>query len=206
MGGTLFEHPLAYPGIGVYLFARWRHIVRLQEDCLEEDQLTHGSLSTRSHLLTGRKRAGSASFSYVEKGGVGCTMEIRYESELPTAEEIYELYEHLQWNIYLGLSQEKLLKAIQQSYCAIYAYHEDQLIGTGRIISDGIINAYLCGLGVHPDYRDRGIGTAISRLLMEQCSNHNLHLQFFCEEGLIPYYERLGFTVFAVGMKPAEKR
>ena len=80
-------------------------------------------------------------------------MEIRYESELPTAEEIYELYEHLQWNIYLGLSQEKLLEAMQQSYFAIYAYHEDQLIGTGRIISDGIINAYLCGLGVHPDYR-----------------------------------------------------
>ncbi|TQR42175.1 GNAT family N-acetyltransferase [Paenibacillus popilliae] len=133
-------------------------------------------------------------------------MEIRYESELPTPEEIYELYEYLQWNTYLGLSQEKLLKAMQQSYCAIYAYHEDQLIGTGRIISDGIINAYLCGLGVHPDYRGQGIGTAISRLLMEQCSNHNLHLQFFCEEELVPYYERLGFTVFAVGMKPANKR
>lgn len=133
-------------------------------------------------------------------------MEIQYESELPTAGEIYELYEHLQWNTFLGLSQEKLQKAMQQSYCAIYAYHEDQLIGTGRIISDGIINAYLCGLGVHPDYRGQGIGTAITQLLIEQCSNDNLHLQFFCEVELVPYYERLGFTVFAVGMKPAETR
>lgn len=132
-------------------------------------------------------------------------MEIRYESELPRAEEIYALYEHLQWNTYLGLTQEKLLKAMQQSYYAIYAYHEHQLIGTGRIISDGIINAYLCGLGVHPDYRGQGIGSAITRLLIESCSNHNLHLQFFCEEELVPYYEKLNFTVFAVGMKSAGK-
>ncbi|KOY14780.1 GNAT family N-acetyltransferase [Paenibacillus xylanivorans] len=128
-------------------------------------------------------------------------MEIQYATELPTEDSIYELYENLNWNEYLKLNKDQLLTTMKQSWYAIYAYHENRLIGTGRIVSDGIINAYLCGLGIHSDYRSKGIGTEITRLLVEHCKKDNLHLQFFCEEGLVPYYENMNFKVFAVGMK-----
>ncbi|WP_409342496.1 GNAT family N-acetyltransferase [Paenibacillus sp. MBLB4367] len=133
-------------------------------------------------------------------------MDIRYDTELPTEDSIYELYENLQWNAYLQLSKHQLLTAMEQSWCAVYAYHEDRLVGTGRIVSDGIINAYLCGLGIHSDYRNRGIGSEITRLLVEYCQKDNLHLQFFCEEELVPYYEKMNFEVFAVGMKRQQSR
>ncbi|MBO9728542.1 MAG: GNAT family N-acetyltransferase [Chitinophaga sp.] len=128
-------------------------------------------------------------------------MEIRYTTALPTAESIYELYGHLDWNGFLQLDQHQLMQAMEQSWCVVAAYHGDRLVGTGRIISDGVINGYLCGLGVHKDYRKQGIGTAITHSLIAQGKKHHLHLQFFCESHLVPYYEKMNFEVFAVGMK-----
>ncbi len=128
-------------------------------------------------------------------------MVIKYTVNLPTERELFSLYECLGWNDFLQLSQEQLLKAMEQSWYSVYAYHQEKLVGTGRIVSDGIVNAYLCGLGVDPNYRNKGIGTEISKRLVEYCKSSNLHIQFFCEEKLLPYYENMGFEVFAIGMK-----
>lgn len=128
-------------------------------------------------------------------------MEVRYTTELPEKEVIYELYEQLDWNKYLKLDAEQLSNAMKGSYYSIYAYSGDCLIATGRIISDGIINAYICGLGVLTQYRHNGIGTTIMELLTKKCKENNLHTQFFCEEHLVPFYEKMGFHQFATGMK-----
>ncbi|MBM7613717.1 GNAT family N-acetyltransferase [Alkaliphilus hydrothermalis] len=128
-------------------------------------------------------------------------MKLKYTSEILNQEEIYKLYEALGWNDYLKLSAEELQKAMKISWYSIYVYHEDELIGTGRVVSDGVINGYLCGLGVLPAYRNRGIGKEISDRLVAECLKNNLHIQFFCEERLVPFYEKMGFKVFAIGMK-----
>lgn len=126
---------------------------------------------------------------------------VKYTDEIPDKEKLYELYDSLEWNEFLQLNAAQLFIAMKQSWYSIYAYEDDKLVGTGRVISDGVINALLCGLGVHPDYRDSGIGTEISRLLVERCHNSKLHIQFFCKEELVSFYEKMGFTKFAVGMK-----
>lgn len=131
-------------------------------------------------------------------------MKIKYTIKLANQEDIYSLYECLGWNDFLQLNQKQLLKAMEQSWYVIYAYDDGKLVGTGRVVSDGVINAYLCGLGVAPDYRDKGIGIEISKRLVEYCKNSNLHIQFFCEEKLVPYYKNMGFDIFAVGMKVME--
>lgn len=131
-------------------------------------------------------------------------MDINYTTKLKNKEDIYSLYDSLDWNSFLKLSSEQLFKAMEQSYYAIYAYDGDVLVGTGRVISDGVTNAYLCGLGVAPDYRKRGIGTEISGRLVAYCMDSNLHIQFFCTDKMVPYYENIGFEVFAVGMKVKE--
>lgn len=131
-------------------------------------------------------------------------MSIRYSTDAPSAQQVWELYNRLGWADFLKLSAEQLLRAMQQSWHVLYVYNGDQLIGTGRVVSDGVINAYLCGLGVMPEYRGRGIGTEISRRLVAQCKEYNLHIQFFCKEQLVPFYENMGFEVFAVGMKVPE--
>lgn len=128
-------------------------------------------------------------------------MGIKYITEPLKQDDIYLLYECLGWNDFLKLDKNQLSKAMEQSWHVIYAYDGDKLVGTGRVISDGVTNAYLCGLGVMMEYRKKGIGTEISKRLVEHCRNYNLHIQFFCEERLVPYYRNQGFEVFAVGMK-----
>lgn len=131
-------------------------------------------------------------------------MEIEYTTMLKDRYDIYLLYKCLEWNEFLKLSKEQLLNAMEQSHYVIYAYDGDKLIGTGRIVSDGVINAYLCGLGVETGYRGKGIGTEIIRRLEEYCRNNGLHMQFFCKEELVPYYKKMGFEIFSVGMKAKE--
>lgn len=129
-------------------------------------------------------------------------MDIRFTSKLKNPTDIYNLYEQLGWNGFLKLEMEKLVFAMEKSFYVLYAYEANKLVGTGRVISDGLTNAYLCGLGVLPDYRNRGIGKELCKNVVEYCKNQNLHVQFFCEENLVPYYEKMGFEVFSMGMRP----
>ncbi|MCZ8519401.1 GNAT family N-acetyltransferase [Paenibacillus sp. KR2-11] len=69
------------------------------------------------------------------------------------------------WNRYLQLSKEELEKAAVQSWYAVHAYDNEKLIGTGRVISDGVIHACICGVMVHPSYQKQGIGAEIIRRL-----------------------------------------
>ncbi|MFV3013121.1 GNAT family N-acetyltransferase [Clostridium botulinum] len=132
-------------------------------------------------------------------------MELRYTTRFPAREDLYALYEDLGWNDFLELSKEQLLIAMKQSWYSIYVYSGNKLVATGRIVSDGIINAYLCGLGVDSHFRNRGIGTEICRRLLMYCFENNLHTQLFCEESLVPYYEKVGLEKFTIGMRVKEK-
>lgn len=98
-------------------------------------------------------------------------MEIQYRTELPQKKALFALYEHLMWNDSLKLSQDQLMEAMKGSIFSVYAYCGNQLVGTGRVVSDGTISAYLCGLGVHSDYRNRGIGTAMMKRLCQFCTD-----------------------------------
>jgi len=126
---------------------------------------------------------------------------ITYKYDLQKKNDLFKLYEILGWNSFLKLSSDNILKAMKQSFLVVYAYDGDKLIGTGRVVSDGIINAYLCGLGVLPNYQNRGIGTEIIKKITKHCKENNLHLQFLCEKNLLPYYKKMGFEEFAIGMK-----
>ena len=128
-------------------------------------------------------------------------MKIKYSNQIPNAEELYRLYDFDGWNDFLKLPKEDLHRAMIQSWLIISAYDEDRLIGPGRVISDGVINGYICGLIVHPDYRRKGIGTEIMRKLVEECQKANIHIELFSEHHNASYYEKVGFKEFAIGLK-----
>lgn len=128
-------------------------------------------------------------------------MNIIYTEKPKSNSDIFSFYESIGWNSFLNLTREQIIKGIEGSWYAVYAYDGDYLIGNGRVISDGVINAYLCGLGVLSKYRNRGIATEINKRLVSKCKSSNLRIQFFCEENLVPLYEKMGFEKFAAGMK-----
>lgn len=127
-------------------------------------------------------------------------MAVRYSDERALLADVFDLYGRLGWNEALGLMPEDLGMALDGSWYAVYAYAEGILIGTGRVVSDGALNAYICGLGVDEAHRRQGVGAHLFCMMREQCERHSLHVQFVCEDHLRPYYERLGAKKFAEGM------
>lgn len=128
-------------------------------------------------------------------------MDFIYVSEKPTAKELLGFYNQMGWNDFLGLDLAGMKRLIEGSYYMISAYSNEKLIGNARIISDGVTNAYLCGLGVLEPYRKQGVAAQMLQALKEKMDADGLHGQFFCEESLKEYYEKRGATQFAVGMK-----
>jgi GNAT superfamily N-acetyltransferase len=115
------------------------------------------------------------------------------------------IYESLGWNS-LQLTIDELEKMCKQSWYAIYAYNDQKLVGMGRIISDGVITALICGVCVHPTYQSRGIGAEIVSALVEYCEKEKVIPQLMCVESLEGYYTKFGFHKFSIGMKSDIKR
>jgi len=72
--------------------------------------------------------------------------------------------------------------------------NNDDLIGFARVISDQVYKAFVFDVIVDPSYRNKGLG----KLIMETIFNHpklnNVHhIELYCPESLVPYYEKLGF-------------
>jgi ribosomal protein S18 acetylase RimI-like enzyme len=57
---------------------------------------------------------------------------------------------------------------IEKTHRFVIATLGDRIIGMGRAISDGVSDAYIQDVTVHPDLRGKGIGKAIIRKLVEQ--------------------------------------
>jgi hypothetical protein len=71
---------------------------------------------------------------------------INYTTEPPNNfDQLLTLYESLGWNS-LKLTSNDLERMCNQSWYAIYAFDEKQLVGMGRVISDGVITGIVCGL------------------------------------------------------------
>ncbi|MCX6690161.1 MAG: GNAT family N-acetyltransferase [Methanoregula sp.] len=67
-------------------------------------------------------------------------------------------------------------------------------IGMGRVISDGVSDAYIQDLVVQPAYRDRGIGVQILTLLVEHCKKAGLTwIGLIAEPDSEAFYTSLGF-------------
>lgn len=120
-------------------------------------------------------------------------------------EELRKIYESLGWNS-LNLSVNDLEQMCKQSWYALYAYDEKHLVGMGRVISDGVITAVICGVCVLPSYQSIGIGKEIMNRIMEHCEQRKVIPQLMCIESLENYYKQFGFKTFSIGMNKNIKR
>ncbi len=121
-------------------------------------------------------------------------MEIEFRESLPDAEEYFALFESTGWNREYGLTAADLREAIGRSWCLITAYCAGRLIGTGRVISDGVFHALIVDVIVWPEWQGRGIGRSIMERLIERCRAAGIRdVQLFCATGKAGFYRGLGF-------------
>ncbi|KOS69800.1 GNAT family acetyltransferase [Lysinibacillus contaminans] len=75
---------------------------------------------------------------------------------------------------------------------SVGAWKGDELIGFARAVSDGKFRAYIEDVVIHKEFQKLGIGTKLVSVLLEELSHIDV-ISLFCEEHLIPFYEKIDF-------------
>lgn len=76
--------------------------------------------------------------------------------DIPDLDALASLYSSVQWAH--ADNPESLHKAVSQSGWVVTAWHEDNLVGLARVLTDGVFVAYFQEMLVHPDYQHQGVG------------------------------------------------
>ncbi|BAZ67362.1 MAG: GNAT family N-acetyltransferase [Pelatocladus maniniholoensis HA4357-MV3] len=90
-----------------------------------------------------------------------------------------------------GRSPEQLRVSFANSYATCIAYAGDRIIGTARVLSDGVCNAYIVDVWTFSPYRHQGIATTMMRTLLTELQGQ--HVCLFTDD-TIDFYKKLGFT------------
>lgn len=96
-----------------------------------------------------------------------------------------------------GRTTTQLRKSFENSQAVAMAFESDRCIGNGRLLSDGVCNAYVIDMWTHSDYRLQGIARQVMKLLIDAVPGQHIYLQTDDAVGL---YEKLGFAEQPKGM------
>lgn len=116
---------------------------------------------------------------------------MRYVENAPiSAKQIADLREAVGWNRMESCYENELM----DSYFHIAVYDDDKLIGYIDTVSNGVTDAYIQDLMVHPKYQGRGIGTELMNRTIAYLKERKIYMiSVVFEERLLPFYKRFGF-------------
>jgi ribosomal protein S18 acetylase RimI-like enzyme len=117
--------------------------------------------------------------------------EIEYRS--PTVSEYTTLRDLAGW---WKVEDESVESALKNSLFSVVAIKDNIILGFGRIIGDGGLYFYIQDLIVDPKYRNKGIGKALMRELMnfiDANARSGAVVGLMAAKGLEKYYESFGF-------------
>ena len=112
--------------------------------------------------------------------------------------EIEELRAAVGWDRCVG-TYDRILREHYAHYTV--RAPNDQLIGYMSVLSDGVADAFLLDLMVHPGYQDDGVGTRLVRRAVADLKHAGVQcVQVTFNEGLEPFYAQCGFHIFKAGI------
>jgi len=127
-------------------------------------------------------------------------IEISYETvdHVPT-EAIVALYEAGGWWREAPSARAVIPAMIRGSFCFMVAREANgRIVGMGRVISDGVSDAYIQDVVVFESHRGLGIGREIVRRLTAGCVAAGIGwICLIAEPGTQAFYEPLGFSALA---------
>jgi len=114
---------------------------------------------------------------------------------MPAAQDLWCVFETTGWNGEYRLSPDELRGAFESSWLVVGAYLDEELVGTGRVVSDGVVHAMIYDLIVVPGFQGSGIGGRILERLVQRCRSAGIRdIQLFCARGKRSFYENRGFA------------
>lgn len=123
---------------------------------------------------------------------------MRYEFDAPiSAATLADLRQSVGWNrMEQDLADPRLHNALH-----LCAFDEDRLIGYVAAVSNGVTDAYIQDLIVHPDYQMQGVGRELMQRMLTRLRTDGIYMVsvIYGEEELKSYYEAFGFTTMLCG-------
>lgn len=100
-------------------------------------------------------------------------------------------------NFHNGRTVEEMRRSFEASHSVVFARDADRIVGTARLLSDGVCNAYLVDVWTLTGYRRAGVGSAMVRMLLDRVPGQ--HVALFTEHHP-SFYRALGFEEEHIGM------
>lgn len=123
--------------------------------------------------------------------------EIIYKSNLENIDWAALKSDLLQDSFDNGRSPEQLKVSFENSYAVCIASFENHVVGTARVLSDGVCNAYLVDVWTLSEFRHKGIASTMVNELMRQLNGQHIYLQ---TDDASELYAKLGFVNQPTGM------
>lgn len=99
-----------------------------------------------------------------------------------------------------GRSPDALRLSFERSQHVVFARQAGRVVGTARLLSDGVCNAYLVDVWTRSAARRRGVGTGMVRRLIAAVPGLHIGLQtddaqtFYASLGFVPQPDFLGLV------------
>ncbi len=121
---------------------------------------------------------------------------MRFEENALCHDDYCRLRNSVGW---LNFSKKQTERAIDRCLYSVVAEEDDQVVGMGRLIGDGMYYM-IADLVVQPDYQKKGIGSKIMDMLVgyvdkETPVGGRSSIQLIAEKGKELFYERRGFKM-----------
>lgn len=111
-------------------------------------------------------------------------------------DQVLKIYRQEKW-LKPEKDNRKLLKEmIVGSYAFACLYKDDDIIGIGRITSDGVSDAYIHDVAVKKEYRGRGLGAKIVKALLAYISRKGIDwIVLIAQPGTEKFWSKYGFSI-----------
>lgn len=125
-------------------------------------------------------------------------MNIRYEVKSDfTEKQLEDLFLFVQW--ISGNFPDRLKKALLNSRTVISAWDDEKLVGLVRGLDDGVWQATIDCLLVHPKYQGCGIGARLLADILEKYRDFLYVTVVPDEEKNVAFYKKYGFELMENG-------
>ncbi|WP_040203475.1 GNAT family N-acetyltransferase [Neobacillus jeddahensis] len=125
-------------------------------------------------------------------------MEYKIHSDfsMGNLEEMKEIYSSVGWTRH---TKEIIKQVFEASNVVALVTVNDRVVGFGRAQTDGVFNAAIYDVVVHPDFQKQGIAKQIIEHLLDQLADVScVHL--ISTSGNEGFYQKLGFKKLKTGM------
>ena len=117
-------------------------------------------------------------------------------NETVSAKALSDLREAVGWN----RMEDEYSNPLMTSYYHIAVYEDGKLVGYIDSVSNGVTDAYIQDLMVHPDYQGKGLGTELMNQMIAYLKENRIYIiSVVFEESLKPFYDRFGFSSMLCG-------